>query len=327
MLKLCTAKIIADSISEKGKRITTFELEYPRIIHSELMTHRVFSRNAMSSRAVPVGKMLQQIVENPAMPVRFGVNKRGMEDGGEHDQKIRVEYTDMELTPEEFWKEAAKNAAWHAEKFALAGYHKQVCNRLVEPFQRMKTVVTSTEWNNFFHLRCWHDADPTIQMLANCMWDALMNSTPETLKPGQWHTPYVEHVYLDGEFNYAVRDTEGKLCILDTKEALSISASCCAQVSYRNIDSTFEKADSVAKKLIGGDRIHASPYEHQATPMDHDNAMERLNYYLSSCEITQDSCVWQEGVTHQDRDGKFWSANFCGWVQHRQLLNNHFIKG
>ena len=104
MLKLCTAKIIADSISEKGKRITTFELEYPRIIHSELMTHRVFSRNAMSSRAVPVGKMLQQIVENPAMPVRFGVNKRGMEDGGEHDQKIRVEYTDMELTPEEFWK-------------------------------------------------------------------------------------------------------------------------------------------------------------------------------------------------------------------------------
>ena len=185
MLKLCTAKIIADSISEKGKRITTFELEYPRIIHSELMTHRVFSRNAMSSRAVPVSKMLQQVVENPAMPVRFGVNQRGMEDGGDHDQKIRVEYTDLEFSPEEFWKEAAKNAAWHAEKFALAGYHKQVCNRLVEPFQRMKTVVTSTEWNNFFHLRCWHDADPTIQMLANCMWDALMNSTPETLKPGR----------------------------------------------------------------------------------------------------------------------------------------------
>ncbi|QDB73542.1 thymidylate synthase [Escherichia phage vB_EcoM-ECP26] len=90
MLKLCTAKIIADSISEKGKRITTFELEYPRIIHSELMTHRVFSRNAMSSRAVPVGKMLQQIVENPAMPVRFGVNKRGMEDGTRSKDPCRV---------------------------------------------------------------------------------------------------------------------------------------------------------------------------------------------------------------------------------------------
>ncbi|EFM7019235.1 hypothetical protein BAU67_001795 [Escherichia coli] len=327
MAEMCTAKIIADSVSEKGKRIATFELEYPRMIHSELMTHRVFSRNAMSSRAVPVRKMLQQVVEDPAMPVRFGLNQRGMEDGGDHDQKIYPGYGDTYYTPEEFWKESAKDAAWHAEKFALAGYHKQVCNRLVEPFQRMKTVVTSTEMNNFFHLRCWHDADPTIQVLANCMFDALEKSTPEILKPGQWHTPYVDHIYQNGEFCYAVEDKNGNTWVLNTGDALAISASCCAQVSYRNIDNTFEKAADVAKKLIGGDRIHASPYEHQATPMEQDNAMDRLNYYLSECEFTQDSSIWQEGVTHQDRDGKFWSANFCGWIQHRQLLDDHYLKG
>ena len=63
------AKIIADSINSKRCRLTSWVLEYPRFIHAEIMIHRVFSRNAASSRAIPTEKIIQNIIDDPAMPV------------------------------------------------------------------------------------------------------------------------------------------------------------------------------------------------------------------------------------------------------------------
>ncbi len=154
-----SAKVIKDSISPDGVRITTLELEYPRIIHSELMTHRVFSRNSASSRAIPVSKVIELVESNPAMPVHWGKNQAGMQAKEELDDLNKEAVRQL-------WLEAAKQAVSIAKVMADIGGHKQVVNRILEPFQHMKVVVTSTEWANWDWLRDHPDADPTIHALA-----------------------------------------------------------------------------------------------------------------------------------------------------------------
>jgi len=325
------ARVIADSVSPQGQRITTFELEYPRIIHSELMTHRLFSRNAMSSRAIPINKMIDQIRRNPAMPVKFGKNQPGMQDAGEHNTPITVvntlpngeKHTEI-YTAEQWWHKAAVSASVYADGFAEAGYHKQIANRLLEPFQRMKTVLTATDFKNFWWLRVDKDADPTIFALAEAMKKAFDESDPELLEPGQWHTPYVDHVYeyedIDDKecvvfVGYCVLDENDKPVMLTVEEAKAISASCCAQVSYRVLNNTKDKALDIYGKLLSGNKVHASPFEHQATPM-----------------LEREAALWwdgqaSDGVTHMDRKGMLWSGNFCGWIQHRQLVPNNVVSG
>lgn len=324
MTELITAEIIADSISQQGVRITTFCLEYPRIIHSELMTHRLLSRNAMSSRAIPIATMIKQVMSDPAMPVRFGANQPGMQDkGGNHTQEINAGYT-----AEEWWRLAGISAAKFAEGFAEADYHKQIGNRLLEPFQRMKTIVTSTDWNNFFWLRVDKDADPTIYALAAEMHRAYQDSKPELLKAGQWHTPYVYHTfdpYNPEEFEgYYVEDENGIAIDLTEAQALAISASCCAQVSYRRLNSTKDKALDIYEKLLSGNKVHASPFEHQATPFQDVIDDSWKGRYVNNFD---DPGTWEKGITHVDRDGNFWSGNLRGWSQHRQSVPNHTVRG
>lgn len=308
-----SAKVIAHSHNGRGNEIITFELEYPRIIHSELMTHRLFSRNAASSRAIPVKTLIEMVRNEPAMPYRFGANQPGMQDKGvEHDGIVGAGYTGRE-----WWKLAALSAARFAEELAEAGYHKQIANRLLEPFQRMKTVLTATEYENFWWLRVDADADPTIEALAIAMHKEYEASEPELLQPGQWHTPYVYHsTDIKGNFaGYYILDENGEWPVdLTLEEAKSISASCCAQVSYRRLNSTKDKALDIYGRLLTGRKVHASPFEHQGTPMEEIDGYKNMQEY---------KCGWEDGVTHMDRDGDLWSANFKGWIQHRQLLNNH----
>jgi len=308
------ARIVADSISGAGDRITTFELEYHRYIHSEIMTHRLFSRNAMSSRAIPVAKMIEQVRNNPATPIHWGKNKAGMQASEECDNLVDIGAAGVEFTPEEVWKYAAQSAANYAEAMAEAGYHKQIVNRLLEPFQKMKTVLTATDFDNFFWLRRDKDAQPEIHELADCMFEAMEQSQPELLKAGEYHTPYVEHFRAsDGgaQLEYIVDNVN-----VTVEEALAISSSCCAQVSYRLLDNSYDKAMDIYKKLLSGAKVHASPFEHQATPM-------KINKWPEYC----DPSVWidhdGDGITHADRDGYYWSGNFKGFVQYRQTLKNH----
>lgn len=306
-------KIIADSLActFDGKRLTTFELTYPRIIHGEFMTHRVFSRNAMSSRAVPVKTMLELVRKSPAMPVRFGANQPGMQDKGEEFESV----VSCGYSGRDWWKLAALSAARFAEELSDAGFHKQLCNRLIEPFQMMKTVMTTTEMANFEWLRLDADADPTFEELAKCIMQAYRESSPETLYVGEWHTPYVKHKRNNTVLEYYVEDIDGNEVILTLEEAKSISSSCCAQVSYRRLNATKDKALDIYSRLLDGRKVHASPFEHQATPMQIPDSTTGEDVFATLNRFN--------GYTHVDKLGKFWSGNLCGWIQHRQLLKNH----
>lgn len=321
-----TAKIIADSISSvSGDRITTFELEYHRYIHGELMTHRMFSRNAASSRAIPVKNMLELIRNSPAIPIHWGKNQAGMqakEEGDAHlgfDQELSNGWKSTSyLTRDAAWKAGADSAAMLAEKFSDAGYHKQIVNRLVEPFQMIKVVVTATSFDNFFWLRFHEDAQPEIAELARCMLVAYKRSIPQELKPGQWHVPYVDVSFDESGIVYSVDDVP-----ITEDYAIKVSASCCAQVSYRKSDNSLEKAETVWERLVASQPVHASPTEHQATPM------QSLEGFI----IVHTDQGWhnefEKGVTGRLLDtasgnlSSGMSNNFKGWIQHRALIANN----
>jgi hypothetical protein len=295
------ATIVQDSFSETtGVRITTFELEYPRFIHSELMTHRVFSRNAASSRAIPIEKMLEHISNTPACPIEWGKNQAGMQ----AKELLDDLHTQAAIG---IWNAAAQEAIAFSRAMANTGVHKQIANRITEPFQTMKTIVTATERYNWWLLRNHSDAQPEIHELAKVMLEAALESeaggTLLVLRKNEWHVPYVDRTFRsDNTIVYSSGGNE-----LSIEDAIKISASCCAQVSYRKLDDTLEKALAVYDRLVGSIPRHSSPFEHQATPISNDSYMDKAD-------------TWDEGVTHMDSQYRLWSNNFRGWIQNRALI-------
>lgn len=286
-----SVEVVADSVAN-GVRLTTMVLNYHRFIHSEFMTHRMFSRNASSSRAIPVAKMLDQVENNPATPIHWGLNKPGMQADEELD---KARENDARI----IWNDAALEARNHSAHLAHdLKIHKQVSNRLLEPFQFIKVVVTATEWENFFNLRLHPDAQPEIQLLAKLMKLAMDESEPNYLLHGDWHTPFVGDGFcVNGTF------VEG----LNVNKAQRASVARCARVSYKNHDRSdpdVEKDIALHDVLLNSG--HMSPFEHVATPMDIPER-ERISGL-------------GDGITHQDRDKQLWSGNFRGWVQYRHLL-------
>lgn len=275
-----SVKIIEDSISEKNVRLTTLQLMYPRFIHSEFLTHRVFSRNASSSRAIPVAKMIEQVRTNPGMPIHWGTNQSGMQ-------------AKSELLPEMLerakaeWLRAAESAVEHAQTLMELGLHKQVANRVLEPFQHIHVIVTATEWVNFFELRTHTDAQPEFQELALQMKAAMASSIPKLVKDNEWHLPYV----TDSDKNYV------QAMHMDSGVLHKLSAARCARVSYLTHDG---QAPDINKDLALYDRLitmkpaHASPIEHQATP-------------------------------NNSKEYAYLQGNFTGWVQFRKLVEQELL--
>ena len=282
-----TARIVADSISN-NTRLTTFELEYPRFIHGEVMTHRVFSRNASSSRAVPTKKAIEQVKNNPAVPVYFGLNKPGMVAGEEHSNRDACVKA---------WKHMAAATSEMVRALDEQNIHKQIAARPLETYQMMKVVLSGTDFENFFWLRDDDAAQPEIRELAKVMREAMDSNEPVNLSEGDWHTPYFNNGYVTASST-------------DIELAKKISASCCAQVSYRNLDDSIEKAEKIYDMLIKADKIHASPFEHIATPAPEWKGEE-----------------WPEGVTHINRNKELCSGNFRSWIQLRALLPNNVKEG
>jgi hypothetical protein len=301
------AKILADSISPAGIRFTTFQIEYPRIILAELNTHRMLAKNSASSRAIPFKKMVEQLT---GRPVRFGAANKGMADAGPHDALING------YTAEQWWDLAKLSATRFSDEFHEAGFAKQIYNRLTEPFQMMRTVLSGTEFDNFFWLRNHEAADPTLHELARVMWEARQQSVPVLLQPGEWHLPYVPTLVSSdgsGAFYYLNDDDVGTTGHIPLEQARKVSSARCAAVSFRNIDYGLEKCIEVYDRLVGDDRKHASAFEHQATPAKH-----------NKCIVGQPD-AWEEGISHMDRDYQLWSGPLRGWVQYRKLIpgENH----
>lgn len=295
---LITAKVIADSVSDERNRMTTMEIEYPRFILAELNTHRMLSKNSASSRAIPVKAMHKHIIANTAGPVYWGKNQAGMQ--------AQTELEGADLTEAKYiWAKARDIALDYSQQLANLGIHKQITNRVTEPWMTMKTVISGTEWENFFWLRDHPDAQPEIAYLANIMHQAYDASRPNLLAPGEWHLPYVT-TKRNQQYRLQYFDTSGE--VLTAVEARVVSASCCAQVSYRKNDDSVEKAKKIFAQLIESEPCHASPIEHQATPMNL-QTYERYNPE-----------TWEDGVTHVSANSDLWSGNLRGWIQFRKLV-------
>lgn len=286
-----SAKPILRSEFRNSDPLITLQLRYPRFIHAECKTHRLLriddvdidfmeeislmddenlSRNASSSRAVPVMRLIEEALNDPAMPSRFGSAKAGMQDGGDHHNPVYLTTfeqglnspgvfygTEFGFTPDQAWLYARDRAVEVAKAFLRAGYHKQVINRLLEPFTHISVVVTATEWGNFLRLRDHEAADPSMRALAVQVRRALEESErPEYRSYGGWHLPYVRD-----EEDYALARRSG----WDFPELAKLSAARCARVSYLNHDGSdpvWEKDMQLAGTLLA--LRHMSPFEHQA---------------------------------------------------------------
>lgn len=239
------ATIIADSVSPSGVRLTTIEVTLHRFVLAELNTHRVFSRNSASSRAIPVRKQIARVVDDPAVPVEFGANQRGMQAG----EPLTGEDHDRALSA---WLEARDRAVEAVTRLQELGVHKQVTNRLLEPFMWHTVIVTATEWDGFWEQRCSPLAQPEIRVAAESMKAAYDASEPAPVGMGEWHTPYL-------------REEDGDL---DPETARQVSAARCARVSYLTHDGRrdISKDIELYERLVSARPPHWSPLEHVATP-------------------------------------------------------------
>lgn len=286
-----SARVLVDSLSPAGDRLTTFEVTFHRFILAEVNTHRVLSRNYRSSRAVPSAKLIEEVRTNPAMPVYWGKNVPGMQARAELTGPHRE---DAILN----WKVAARAACDHATWLSQTGLHKQIANRVLEPFTWVHGVVTATEWDNFFGLRLHRDAQPEFRALAEAMWKARSESKPNHLRPGKWHLPYVQAGDVHDLLHRHHPDRDAAIADL-----IKVSVARCARVSVRPFDadrpSTFEEDLALYTKLVGAQPVHASPAEHQATPDLKDSYEDHRGWWWS----------------HESEHG-----NFHGWRQYRKML-------
>lgn len=255
---LVSAKVICDSIPtyatsishRRYKRLTTLEVTMHRFILAEFNTHRVFSRNSASSRAIPVQKIIQRITDAPAIPVHWGLNQKGMR----ADQELS---TADAARAQGLWLEARDNAINSVRELIALGVHKQVANRLLEPFMYHVAVVTATEWENFFAQRIHPDAQPEMQLLASKIKEAYDASTPVVLEPWEYHLPYITSADLE-----VYSKSDHILC--------KLSAARCARTSYLTHDGVRDTSADVDlfNRLRNQKPPHASPFEHVARPRD-----------------------------------------------------------
>jgi len=251
------AEIIADSINLQGDRLTTFVLTYHRMIHSEFMTHRMLSKNSSSSRAIPVEKMIKLVESQEVYPLHWGKNQKGM--------SAQTEVTEEEINvAKAVWQEARSDAIRHAKKFVKIGIHKQVVNRLLEPFSTITVICSGTEYKNFFEQRCHPDAQPEIQNLAHKMQATYDASQPMQLAEGEWHMPLIKQEDIEE--------------ISDRHELVKISVGRCARVSYLNHDGIRSLSDDIKlhDRLISSKPAHLSPFEHTAIALS--SSEKRANF-------------------------------------------------
>lgn len=238
-----SARVLLDSVGPIGVRLVTLEVTFPRFILAEFNTHRVLSRNSASSRAIPTSKLIERVERDPVLPLEWGRNKAGMS----ASDTLGPDEADA---AQHVWLRARDDAIAHARELLELKVHKQELNRILEPFLWHTVIVTATEWDNFFELRCATNAQPEIREAALRMRAAMSASLPQPIAGGEWHTPLVQE--------------EERNLPLETRKR--ISAARCARVSYL----THEGKREIPKDLELYERLkadrHLSPFEHVATP-------------------------------------------------------------
>lgn len=291
---MITAKVLKDSINPDGQRLTTFEVTYPRFIHAEHIRHRMHSFNSASSRAIPAKKMREMILAEPAMPEWWGKNQSGMQ------AEVQLEHFEC-ANVRGLWGRGLEFAAELHKDLEAAGLHKQIANRVLEPWMPITVLTSATEWANFFALRAHPAAQPEFQVLAYRMLDCYLKSVPQQLDWGQWHIPFEDRM-PDG---------------IDLRTKLKVATARAARLSYLTFDGEIntEKDVFLHDGLIANG--HLSPTEHcaYAHPSEerlgpHNEAAIRK--MLTELEVED----WLIEMENPDL------GNFYGWRQYRKLLPN-----
>ena len=352
-----SAKIIADSKDNRGNRITSYILTYPRIIHAEVMTHRMFSRNAASSRAIPFNKMVEMVQTDPFIPIAWQEDHKGMQGTKYITESHRVSFNKM------MWIDSANDAIKRSINLSENNITKQLCNRLLEPFLWYTCLVTATEYENFFSLRCpkYHTlvsgegfyhrsrkevyenhsnpinleildnlteegwwmlsesgAEIHIQALAEAMWDAQNESTPKLLKDGEWHIPFGEKLNKKEIDKFAwITNKERNLSPTQTETAIAVAR--CARLSYM----TFDKEIDFLKDVNLHDQLlesgHMSPFEHVCRVMSDDEYFEFAKGRMLVKDGYGDGDSLEQDI---DNDTEGWCNNIRGFIQYRYLIEN-----
>ena len=307
-----SAKLILHSRNPDGVELLTWQLTYWRAIHAEVMTHRAFSRNASSSRAIPVEKQLRAIVEDCAGPIHWGANQKGMQAAGQ------LEGEELE-TAKLQWRFAALDALTFAEDLSGIGLHKQIANRVLEPFSHITVLLSSTlpALRHFWALRAHPDAQPEFQLLAYRMLDVYLKSRPQEVAVGRWHVPFGDQIssesgvcYCGAEMeghslydNHAPKDNPAPFSWSDT---LKIATARCARVSYLTHDGRLDPVADLGlyDRLAASDPSHASAFEHCAQAQ-----------WIGPGKISN----FDVGFRVDNEDG-----NGSGWLQYRKTLPREF---
>lgn len=286
-------KLEADSINgNPGSRLTTWKLRFPRFILAQVLTHRQFSRNAQSSRAIPTKKLIELTESDPARPVSWGVNKKGMSADEEYMEED-LHYLD------EWWISLLTNVVYSVESLQAAGYnpHKEIINRVVEPWSNVSVILSTTSHQNFFNLRCSEHAHPEIQEVAYAMRSELHASTPVVRSGVDWHIPMV---------------TEEERKSIPQADLIKVATGRCARVSYL----THEGRRDISKDIDLHDRLlkdgHWSAFEHCALPLMNRAQMsgnfrgwkQYRKFYPKECvqeqfvRITDDGWEYVDSIPH-----------------------------
>ena len=265
-----------------------------RFVLAEFNTHRVFSRNSASSRAIPLRKQLERVTDDPAIPLIWAAEQKGMQGGDEIEQTDRAEY---------FWLKARDRALDNAKNLADFGVHKSLVNRLLEPFMWHTVIVTATAWNNFFNLRCSPLAMPEIRDVAEMMKFLYDHNDPAKVEDWDWHLPLIDDE--DREWA-AMKNPDRVLGESALPTLVKISAARCARVSYLTHDGKRDYSEDLRLYQTLVDNMHSSPLEHVATPAAHN---------VQSVCIERKIRTIEEGYNYCIVVPKY--GNFLGWHQHR----------
>lgn len=339
-------RVVADSAYMHNGvlyRLTTMVVKLPRIVLAELNTHRVFSRNSASSRAIPTRKQLRALVRAAFVPSSFGTAVGGMNAG----PALEGELLETAIA---VWGDALYSQMWYAlclttspdyverewEQWVLEENDdfgafvmdvaariedktnpihneqllwttKGLTNRLLEPFMMHEVIITSTEWENFFNLRTDENAQEEIRTAAVMMKEAYDSSVPEVLSEGEWHLPFIQ----PEEKEWAKQNPE---------LAVKAVTARCARVSYLthdtgklDLNADYRLADSL------GENGHRSPFEHAGEPFgaaEWSLREDGIAALVNSPYATQ----VPDYVLKQTTKSLEFAGNFRGWGQARRRL-------
>ena len=285
------ARILADSISPAGHRLTTALLTVPRIVLAEVNTHRMLSKSSASSRAIPVAKKIAQVSSDLFVPEAFGKNQKGMQHGEVLDE-YGQEYART------VWNDAAHSAISSAKALSALEVHKQLANRVLEPFAWHTMFLTGTDWSNFFNLRVNPDAQGEFSKGAAMLKEAYDESKPVMKQVGGWHLPLVDK-------------EDVRPGIMLAEQWVKISAARCARVSFLTHEGKRDTDEDLAlyERLLKSG--HMSPLEHVARPM----TSEELHLFaLPKKRWNGSRFVIQSGIAPT------YCGNLNGWVSLRATI-------